>query len=332
MKIDHNVLRILERLLAECNSYKTQADIATFRRDNYSDIGIIEWLEQEQYIVRNNSAYELKLISFSLLQEQCVEAKKLLKKCESIFPLLKQHYLEYISSPLAVANIAKSLSLSIDEVLIPLSLVCESSIVGGKTTNLTDDKASVFPAEKILAFENFIQVLEDLKSMREIKYLTPTLTDYPYFEGYEVDNSKTSNFFVHPTRVDEIRRLNVIAFDLRKVVQICLEMNKCYESNSYLSLACLQRMLLDHIPPIFDFKSFTELANNFGSRSFKQHMMHLEKSLRKISDSYLHQTIRRNESLPNIKSIDFSSDIDVLLGEMVIHLKNHENDKASSFN
>ena len=56
---------------------------------------------------------------------------------------------------------------------------------------------------------------------------------------------------------------------------------------------------LDHIPPLFGFNSFNEVANNYGGKSFRGNMQHLQNSLRNIADNHLHSHIRKNEILPN---------------------------------
>lgn len=43
----------------------------------------------------------------------------------------------------------------------------------------------------------------------------------------------------------------------------------------------------------------------------------LENSYRKIADALLHQKIRKSESLPTKVMVDFSSDVDVLLAEII---------------
>jgi hypothetical protein len=84
----------------------------------------------------------------------------------------------------------------------------------------------------------------------------------------------------------------------------------------------LTRALLDHIPPIFKCNKFSEVANNYGgSKSFKEAMKYLENSSRKIADHYLHCQIRKSESVPNVKQVDFSNDIDFLLAEIIRILK-----------
>jgi hypothetical protein len=46
-------------------------------------------------------------------------------------------------------------------------------------------------------------------------------------------------------------------------------------------------------------------------------MTNLDKSSRKIADSYLHTHIRNKETLPNKTQINFKYDLDVLLQEIV---------------
>jgi len=50
-------------------------------------------------------------------------------------------------------------------------------------------------------------------------------------------------------------------------------------------------------------------------------MTHLDKSSRKIADAFLHTHIRNKEVLPNKTQVNFSRDLDVLLGEIVRILK-----------
>jgi hypothetical protein len=104
---------------------------------------------------------------------------------------------------------------------------------------------------------------------------------------------------------------------------LCKELNKNYSASSYLSTAILLRSILDHVPPIFECANFAEVANNYagGSKSFKQNMSHLHNSLRKIADAYLHEQIRKKESLPNKTQVNFAPDLDTLLGEIVRVLK-----------
>lgn len=131
-----------------------------------------------------------------------------------------------------------------------------------------------------------------------------------------------SSNYVDSSRIVEIKKIKSNKFDLSRLIKLCDELNSSFENKCYFSVAMLVRSILDHVPPIFDSSSFAEVSNNCqGTRSFKSQMQHLEISSRKIADSYLHTQIRDRESLPNSTQVDFSNDLDVLLGEIYRLLK-----------
>ncbi|PIY72190.1 hypothetical protein COY87_02250 [Candidatus Roizmanbacteria bacterium CG_4_10_14_0_8_um_filter_33_9] len=127
--------------------------------------------------------------------------------------------------------------------------------------------------------------------------------------------------FVHPARIKELKALKNTDFDISKLVRFCEELNIAFSCECYLSTAMLVRAIADHIPPIFEKNTFTEVSNNHGSKSFKESMKNLDNSSRKISDSHLHTQIRKKEVLPNSNQVDFSNDLDVLLAEIYRVLK-----------
>jgi hypothetical protein len=109
--------------------------------------------------------------------------------------------------------------------------------------------------------------------------------------------------------------------DLTKLIKLCEELNTNFADQCYLAVTMLTRAILDHVPPIFGKGNFKEVANHHGGTSFKEAMKHLDESSRKIGNSYLHQRIRRKETLPNRTQVNFSQSLDVLLGEIVRILK-----------
>lgn len=131
---------------------------------------------------------------------------------------------------------------------------------------------------------------------------------------------KFESIYINPVRIEELRNIKS-TFDLRKLIALCEELNFNFSNENYYSVAMLGRAIIDHIPPIFGMKSFSEVANNYGSKSVKKNLTHLNDSMRNISDGILHSPIRRNESLPNATQVNFSQDLDVLLGEIIVYLK-----------
>lgn len=128
---------------------------------------------------------------------------------------------------------------------------------------------------------------------------------------------KLNKTFISEDRISDLRSLNIDKFDLTKLIKLIEEVNHNYSFKNFLSVAMLCRAIIDHIPPILGYKTFNEIANNYGNRSFKNNMEHLNKSMRSIADNYLHMTIRQSESLPNETQVDFSREIDFLLAEII---------------
>jgi hypothetical protein len=132
-----------------------------------------------------------------------------------------------------------------------------------------------------------------------------------------------AEYFVDLSRIAELRGVTSQEFDLTKLIQLCEELNICYANGCYFAVAMLTRAIIDHIPPVFEFSKFTEVANNYGGggSSFKKSMRNLQSSSRNIADSYLHLQIRKKESLPTKVQVDFRANLDVLLAEIVRSMK-----------
>lgn len=134
--------------------------------------------------------------------------------------------------------------------------------------------------------------------------------------------TKSNNIeFINSERINQLKGIKNNNFDFCKLIKYCDEINFCYQNECYLAVAMLTRAKIDHIPPIFNVKNFTNVYGQNGTQSFKDNMSHLDKSLRKIADSYLHTHIRNKEILPNITQVNFSQNIDVLLEEICRKLK-----------
>jgi len=130
------------------------------------------------------------------------------------------------------------------------------------------------------------------------------------------------NEYISTSRIKEISSIKSKNYDLSKLLKYCEELNTAYSFDNYLTMILITRAIIDHVPPIFNCKVFSEVCNNYnGAKSFKESITHLNNSSRKIADLHLHTQIRKKEVLPNITQVDFSNDIDVLLGEIYRILK-----------
>lgn len=157
-------------------------------------------------------------------------------------------------------------------------------------------------------------------------YLTEAITPISNVETSRKRNSfgayhrdMATGLFVNPVRIEGLKKTADTRFDTTRLVRVCNELNDAYQSGNYITVGVLVRVILDHIPPIFNKKNFTEIANN-GPKSFKDVMLNLENFHRKIADGFLHSQIRKQEYLPTETTIDCRSAIDVLLAEVINQL------------
>ncbi len=126
--------------------------------------------------------------------------------------------------------------------------------------------------------------------------------------------------YVDPDRIQQLEDSESDRFDTARLVQLCRELNACWESEAFLSTGVLVRMILDHVPPVFERGSFAEVAAHAG-RSRRRLFQRLEQSARHIVDHHLHKPIGANETLPKLPQVDFRAEIDALLEEVAGRLR-----------
>jgi hypothetical protein len=124
--------------------------------------------------------------------------------------------------------------------------------------------------------------------------------------------------YVDQRRLDDLAALPSSRFDVSKLCVLLRELNECHQRHAYFAIAALVRTILNHVPPIFGFKTFQQVVANYKcERSFKQSIERLDDAARDIADLHLHAVIRARESLPTLVQVDFSPELDLLLGEIV---------------
>jgi len=128
--------------------------------------------------------------------------------------------------------------------------------------------------------------------------------------------SKTADY-IDQVRIDGLRNVTTSKFDMTRLLQMCKELNSAQVNGNLITVAILVRAIMDHVPPVFGKQNFAQVASNHGPQSFKKSMEHLDKSMRNVSDSYLHTHIRSKESLPSPAQVDVIRDLDVLLAEVI---------------
>jgi hypothetical protein len=146
------------------------------------------------------------------------------------------------------------------------------------------------------------------------------------YKDFRLENQEKSiesgvDFYINLDRLNALKATQCIDHDLSKLIKLCEEINFCYANNCFLAVIVLLRSILDHVPPIFQFDTFSEVCGGYGKKTFKEITSRLNESSRKIADSYLHDPIRKRETLPNKTQVNFSQELDYLLAEIISLIK-----------
>lgn len=212
----------------------------------------------------------------------------------------------------------KKLPIKLNGKLIPFKSIYSIKIT---STLLIDDEIDLFAIKN--KFNWTLSVKEELRFIELCQDETDKLHKNPYLLDDKEMLRNKNIYFIHPTRIQELKQIKSRTFDLTKLIQLCNELNKASTTNNNYSSSLLVRAIIDHIPPIFCFPTFTQLANNYskGTKSFKKSMLNLDNSLRNIADNNIHSQVREKEVLPTPTQVDFSQELDLLLSEIVRQLK-----------
>jgi hypothetical protein len=173
---------------------------------------------------------------------------------------------------------------------------------------------------KVLYFKNIYDTIEEYFIKNEP--LEGSFKSLFIRSKTEKENIYKHKVYVDPMRIEELEKINNESYDLTRLIELCRELNIVWSTDSYLATAMITRTIINHIPPIFSCKNFTELTNNYnGGKSFKDLMFRLDESLRKIADNHLHKQITSSEVLPNFTQVNFIPEVDVLLSEIISTLR-----------
>ena len=220
-------------------------------------------------------------------------------------------------------TISKMVNLEEEEVKRIFHIILDFDLLSSSRTNPGElNPCEVSFSENHSGFNKVVYFSDIYETMEEY-FNEKTAWDQPLSttknkKNIEIIDSRKLDVYVALERIEELEQLKNDSFDLSRLIQLCKELNYATEDKSYLAIAMITRTIINHIPPIFNCKNFSEVANNYnGGKSFKQLMMRLNNSLKNIADSHLHKQISEVETLPNFQQVNFSPEIDVLISEII---------------
>ena len=307
--MDQETINILEVLL------RTRVNAKKFRAQNFKNIDRLEKLENSHYIEITDENYHVTLAPLLELSKTVRKAKDIIFLCEMVFEQLHSFYLDNAGEAIGLNELAKKADLPRSDINKSLVYMIQSQIFGGYTTNfLTTDDAQVIPSERILRFKSFAEVIKEIVRIQS----SHKDVDFVLSNMYGEKDSFIQPPYINKSRIKSLENLRSEKFDFSRLIQICIEINCSANNENYFAVGALLRTFLDHIPPVFGMNTFKEVASNYrAGKSLKGTLKNLENSSRNISDGLLHQVIRKKESVPTLNQVNFSPEIDVLIGEII---------------
>jgi hypothetical protein len=180
---------------------------------------------------------------------------------------------------------------------------------GGNCTSYLTNEGIKLCENKLLLFQEYCVLNLNINEEQESNYISDNIG---FFNSTYVSNN----------RIDELLTIKNNNYDLSKLIKLLNELNDAAEKVNVFTIAMILRAIIDHIPPIFNKNTFSEVLNNYSwTKSNRELMERLELSFRKIADSYLHTVIRKKEIIPSPKQVDFRAELDVLLCEIISIIK-----------
>lgn len=126
--------------------------------------------------------------------------------------------------------------------------------------------------------------------------------------------------YIAERRINELRSMRSDEFDLRRLVQMCEELNLAAANESYIAMGALQRTIIHHVPPVFRAKNFETVVAQAPKGSFKRHMEHLLGSLKNVADQVLHVQAGKSSSPVELPDVNCGLAINELIQKVIDEL------------
>lgn len=201
--LDETSITILRKVFVGSTSSSTGLNAQRFRAEHHEHLELIDSLVLSGYIENRDGKYSLKLTTLPDIADSTPQVSSLLYLCEHLFKTLRQAYLNNPGEKISLDELSKLADLPKQKLYAGLMYTYEASLISGYTTDLSANDAYVIPAEKLLRYQSFDLVLEEMRSWsikpiaKQNPLITPTL-NFPFFGG----NETTFEQLLHPTIIE----------------------------------------------------------------------------------------------------------------------------------
>jgi len=189
------------------------------------------------------------------------------------------------------------------------------------STLLKDDEIEILATNHNFSFDKDMAHF----AFKHCKEETNTLLKNPHLIELKRKKLKSRNEipYIEIGYIEDLKKIKSKTFGLKKLIRLCEEINSAAQNENYITLAILQRAFIDYVPPIFNYKKFSDIIQNYNAagKSFREAMIKLE-PMRKIADLHIHNNAQKDDLIPTFNQVNFSQPLDLLISEIIKILRN----------
>lgn len=175
-------------------------DAIRFRAEHHKHLDLLDALESAGYLERRENKYKLRLLTLLGLFDSVDEVQVLLHRCDHLFQVLRQYYIEHPGERVVLNDLSKISGIPRKDINIGLSYMVEAPIFGGWAGNFHElEDAYITPSEGILRYEKFGDILDKMQSWRE-KSLEVNVRETGV--GQLPENMEDFRFLLHPIIIE----------------------------------------------------------------------------------------------------------------------------------
>jgi uncharacterized protein (TIGR02391 family) len=201
MKLDQLSKSLLEKIFRANVANSKGVDAIRFRAEHHKHLDLLDALESAGYLERRENKYKLRLLALLYHFDSVDEVQVLLHRCDHLFQVLRQYYIEHPGEKLSLNDLSKISGIPRKDIDIALSYMVEAPIFGGWTTNFHEfEDAYITPSEWILRYQKFGEILEQMQSWRE---KSSEVNVAETWVAQSPENVEDFRFLLHPIIIEQ---------------------------------------------------------------------------------------------------------------------------------
>jgi hypothetical protein len=266
---DSKDLTLLRELFRATRAEYHGASRRGFLARNPNDVEEVERLIAAGDIQYRDGKYlRLPLLGLIELATVMPEAESVRYLCSHLFQVLRAAFIDDPDSTLSVMEIAKLADMPEKRVAAALEFLLDAPVFESWSTVTGRSYDSIVLSDRILRYQTFDEVVEAMRAQRRASPLHAA-KKFNSDTGAARQGVASTHPYVDLTRLHDLKTLSNKKWDLTRLVRMCEELNDAFERDAFITCSMLVRGIVDHVPPIFNCKSFGEVANNYPGSSVR---------------------------------------------------------------